>query len=79
MSLYEDDTSMILAAALVIFFPMCHCDFTLSPWGTPFHKRSSNGLGLDDLIHEAFQAGLGESDDNNLIWQNKAWLIESFE
>ena len=63
MSLYEDDTSMILAAAL----------------GKLFHQRSSNGLGLDSCMFEAFQAGLGESDDNNLIWQNKAWLIESFE
>lgn len=28
---------------------------------------------------EAFQGGLGDADEHNLIWQNKAWLIESFE
>ena len=28
---------------------------------------------------QVFQAGLGESDRNNLLWQNKAWIIESFE
>ncbi|CAJ1360914.1 unnamed protein product [Effrenium voratum] len=26
-----------------------------------------------------FQAGLGDSDLQNLLWQNKAWIVESFE
>lgn len=33
----------------------------------------------DSSMIVVFQAGLGETDRNNLIWQNKAWLIESFE
>ncbi|CAK9110967.1 unnamed protein product [Durusdinium trenchii] len=33
----------------------------------------------DDSKILVFQAGLGESDRNNLLWQNKAWIIESFE